>query len=122
MTSVLTLSAFYLNLFAVFLYFFLHLLIFNIASGEVCQIDNSLPKWANIWLFAEITGFYSSLILNVIRILNLSDNNYKTNLIAIYSTVIAINFMAGTSSLIQYAFPWTRICSDKFEYFLTFMK
>jgi len=122
MTSVLTLSAFYLNLFSVFLYFLLHLLIFNIASGKVCQIDNSLPKWVNIWVFVEITGFYSSLILNIIRIMNLSDNNYKTNLIAIYSTVIAINFMAGTSSLIQYVFPGTRICSDEFGYFLTFIK
>ena len=118
MSSAFTLSSFYVNLSAVILYFFLHIMFSNVTHGSLCQLDHPYPNSVNIWVFAELIGFYSSLILNIIRVLNLSDNNYKPNFIAIYSTVISINFMAGTSSLFQYVYPWTRICSDEFEYFL----
>ena len=120
MSSAFTLSSFYVNSSAVIFYFFLHIMFSNVTHGRVCQLDHPYPNSVNIWVFAELIGFYSSLILNIIRVLNLSDNNYKSNLIAIYTTVIAINFMAGTSSLFQYVYPWTRICSDEFEYFFNF--
>jgi hypothetical protein len=120
MSCAFTLSSFYVNLSAVILYFFLHIMFSNVTQGNVCQLDHPYPNSVNIWVFAELIGFYSSLILNIIRVLNLSDNNYKPNLIAIYCTVIAINFIAGTSSLFQYVYQWTRICSDEFEYFLIF--
>ena len=117
MSSEFTLTSFNVNLSAVILYFFLHIVFSYIANGNACQLDHPYPNSVNIWVFAELIGFYSSLILNIIRVLNLSDNNYKPNLIAIYNTLISINFMAGTSSLFQYVYPWTRICSDEFEYF-----
>ena len=115
MRFILFYSAYYVNIFAVILYFFLHIVFSFGGNANSCQIEYSYPIWVNVWVFAELVGFYSNFVLNLIRALSLPKNAYKSNFLVIYGTVLVISLLAGTSSLFQYVYPWTRLCSDEYE-------
>ena len=72
-------------------------------------------SWTSLANFGQMCIFYSNVPTLAIRMVaNTSADASKSlqGLHAVYAISVCINFIAGTSSLLEYLYQWGGICTD----------
>ena len=98
----------------VILYTLLHIILINDDHHTSCSEHFEYSKWSDKWAFGTIWVFFSSFLVNLLRILSVPVNNFQYNTLVIFSIALAINLFAGASSLFDYIYFSDKICSDTF--------
>jgi len=105
----------YVSLTAILIYFILHIIFANNRNPDICHVDHEYAPWVLMCVFAECCGFYANSLLQLVRVANAPKNKISSSLRWAHFAVFCINFMAGTSSLVQFRFGWGGLCGDVFK-------